>query len=537
MAVRFQESIEQEKSYSAVFDVFTSLGYKSAIEGNTFAEIVEAISKRSKFANKDEFQILVNAVKSNPDLGNCVIMGQSWLNPKYDSGTAACVFQDPAGNVYVSFAGTQDGEWPDNGTGMFSVSTTQQERAAAYFDDMAETYGWTPNDNIIVTGHSKGGNKAQYITLMSGHADLIDRCYSMDGQGFSPEAIAFFKEKYGKEQYEEILQKMYSICGNNDFVNEFGITIIPQDHRQYIKKPVEGMDMVGFHEIKNFFLKDGEFTGTVNEPTERGDMSYLAEDLSRMVMSLPIEERQAVAMTVMQLCELLIGDEHVIGLDGTVLTPDQLKLFMNKDMAKIIYALLASETGRKILLEQGAAFIQDLFRENPGQAIALLYGIAIAVPSLICIVYNIAPYVSLLLTGIERLKRLGADFQDAAGFFAQAAERIGELCLRIDDWAHGRGIGADDSRLRFDEGTAIGAQEELAGLSAELRDVAQRVRSIKNQIDFGLLTRYAFSIRLAGCAREIDRNAAAAAQMAKALEDGRDVYLRNEERISEKYVR
>lgn len=106
MAVRFQESIEQEKSYSAVIDVYTSLGYKSAIEGNTLAEIVKAMSKRSEFANKDEFQVLVNAVKSNPDLGNCVIKGQSWQNPKYDSGTAACVFQDPSGNVYVSFAGT-----------------------------------------------------------------------------------------------------------------------------------------------------------------------------------------------------------------------------------------------------------------------------------------------------------------------------------------------------------------------------------------------------------------------------------------------
>ena len=288
--------------------------------------------------------------------------------------------------------------------------------------------------------------------------------------------------------------------------------------------------------MKNFFLKDGEYTGSINEPAQRGDMSYLAEEMSGMIMKLPLVERKAVSMVVMQICEVFAGDEYMTGLDGTTVTLEKLEVFLNKDMAKILYALLASESGRKILVEQGTAFISDRFRENPWEAVALLYGIVIATPVLIYVVSNIGSYVSLILTGTEILKRLGADFQAAAGFFERALERIEAFCSGMDDWIHGRGFGADYSRFQFSEAAANDTLEELARQSAELENIAQQVRNIKDQIDFGLLTSYAFSIRLARCAREIDRNANTAVRMEKALGDGRDVYLQNEKRIVRKYA-
>ena len=55
--------------------------------------------------------------------------------------------------------------------------------------------------NIIVTGHSKGGNKAQYVTINSKYNDLIDKCFSFDGQGMSPEAIEAFINRHGKDAY------------------------------------------------------------------------------------------------------------------------------------------------------------------------------------------------------------------------------------------------------------------------------------------------------------------------------------------------
>lgn len=49
-------------------------------------------------------------------------------------------------------------------------------KVAEAADVVLESY-----DSITVTGHSKGGNKAQYVTVLS---DKVDRCISMDGQGF-----------------------------------------------------------------------------------------------------------------------------------------------------------------------------------------------------------------------------------------------------------------------------------------------------------------------------------------------------------------
>ena len=70
-----------------------------------------------------------------------------------------------------------------------------------------------------MTGHSKGGNKAQYITINSKYRDLIKYCFSFDGQGFSPEAVKIFKYRF--DDYDESVKKIYGFNGENDFVNPF----------------------------------------------------------------------------------------------------------------------------------------------------------------------------------------------------------------------------------------------------------------------------------------------------------------------------
>ena len=61
-------------------------------------------------------------------------------------------------------------------------------------NEMVGKYGISGRDHVAVTGYSKGGNKAQYVTVVSANADLIDSCVALDGQGFSPEAVSFWKQ-------------------------------------------------------------------------------------------------------------------------------------------------------------------------------------------------------------------------------------------------------------------------------------------------------------------------------------------------------
>lgn len=66
-------------------------------------------------------------------------------------------------------------------------------------------------ETVTVTGHSKGGNKAKYVTLLD---SSVDRCVAFDGQGFSDEFI----EKYRK-QISENQRKIRSCNVEGDYVN------------------------------------------------------------------------------------------------------------------------------------------------------------------------------------------------------------------------------------------------------------------------------------------------------------------------------
>ena len=219
------------ETYSAIFDLFTYWGYSMEAEpGKTLGEILQEALDTGN-SSEVYYQTLNDAIKRYPELANAEFKSPSWQQGgRYHSETYACVFELPNGDNYIAYRGTDDGVWIDNGQGMTQESTLLQREASDYFDQMAEQYGWTESDNIYVTGHSKGGNKAQYVTLMSNHANLVDECHSFDGQGFSDEAIQSLKEKYGEEGYQEVLKKMYGYNGANDYVNPLGKTIIPKEN-------------------------------------------------------------------------------------------------------------------------------------------------------------------------------------------------------------------------------------------------------------------------------------------------------------------
>lgn len=109
-------------------------------------------------------------------------------------------------DAIVAFRGTdkEAGEWPDNVEGLNESDTQCQIEALDYIESL-------PYENITVTGHSKGGNKAMYVAITS---DKVTRCVSFDGQGFSQE----FLDKYWAEIEEKSgIITCYSVA--TDFVH------------------------------------------------------------------------------------------------------------------------------------------------------------------------------------------------------------------------------------------------------------------------------------------------------------------------------
>lgn len=353
-----------------VLDTFMYLDYYQAAEGTSIRGILEELEKYPDYqeggCHFGEYTIIKQAAQNNA-VGELVIGCQS-VNMGYDQGTAACTFSAPDNStVYVVYRGTGDGEWPDNGIGMTKAVTTQQERALQYFEEVVETMGAGEKQRLVITGHSKGGNKAQFVTMETQYSDRIDTCYSVDGQGFSHKAVKRWQDKYGKSGYEKRTQKIQGIHGENDYVNVLGNCIIPQENIRYVRTAVEKDNYAGYHDIKYMFAewkldsKTGTdtivFQGRKNPYTSgRGALGNYAAVLSAWVMALPGEARDGCAAVVMQIMESLQGTKT--GLNGEKLTLFDLADFTFLGIPVVTNSLLWEEGGRNFL---GAAAGKENF--------------------------------------------------------------------------------------------------------------------------------------------------------------------------------
>ena len=153
---------------------------------------------------REEAEELIQAIQNDPELASLEVS-------HYTDGEirAACFVNPETNEAVIAYRGTGPlyEAWDDNCQGGYLSDTDMQKQALAFAQECAQDY-----DNITVTGHSKGGNMAQYVTVLMG--DKVDRCVSFDGQGFSDE----FLTKYADE-IEANRSKIRSVCSYNDYVN------------------------------------------------------------------------------------------------------------------------------------------------------------------------------------------------------------------------------------------------------------------------------------------------------------------------------
>lgn len=140
---------------------------------------------------------------------------------EYRKGQRAVCFADSRERMYVIYRGTHgDSEWLDNAEGMLVSDTIQQKAALNYLLSVKERY--KPR-YLAVAGHSKGGNKAQYITLTAPKG-TIDYGLSIDGQGFSLDFV--------KKYQENIMgrKNLFLIAEQRDIVNALGFYVSSVEH-------------------------------------------------------------------------------------------------------------------------------------------------------------------------------------------------------------------------------------------------------------------------------------------------------------------
>lgn len=292
---------------------------------STVGDILDGIQANDtpeKAARRPEgrYRALVNIARGNDRLRAMVIDKQSKTMGYADEGLVAAAFYGPVGRV-IAFKGTGDGEWNDNGVALIGLpqtntyyrydregrrigariveemASTQQAQSLDYFYRVTTELGWREPDSVIVAGHSKGGNKAQFITL---NTSGIKTCYSYCGQGFSPEALAHYKELLGGEKYDRRAAKVYSISSNNDFVNVLGDRLAPEK-QIYFLDPGEVRSTREYHELYMLFGADGK----LKKQAPKGKLSLVAERMWADGKTSP--DRPAVCMAVMTACEHYYG--------------------------------------------------------------------------------------------------------------------------------------------------------------------------------------------------------------------------------------
>lgn len=139
------------------------------------------------------------------------------IESRVDTRIRGVIFAYPTSSeAVVAFQGTGPyyAAWDDNCQGGYLTDTDMQEEALNFVKDWLHSkHNSQPEKaRLVVTGHSKGGNLAQYVTVLQ--HDAIQRCVSFDGQGFGDE----FMNKYRKEVHQAT-PKIRSVCAYNDFVN------------------------------------------------------------------------------------------------------------------------------------------------------------------------------------------------------------------------------------------------------------------------------------------------------------------------------
>ena len=341
-----------EEEISMVLNTYMYMNYKEAEDGMTLREILEEVRKLPEYQEGGRYYgeyCVVSEAARDDRIGKMTIGSQSHLMG-FDDGTCACTFSSSEKEVYVVYRGTGDGEWPDNGLGMTREKTLQQERALTYFETVVQKEDYQEKDRIIVTGHSKGGNKAQYVTMTTKYDSVVSACYNIDGQGFSEKAIARWKRSYSDQEYEARRSKITGIYGENDYIHVLGRSIVRDDQIYYVKTPVEVENFAGYHDIKYMFVTPeegpGETTGMIfsgrknSYVAEPGLLLACAAALSSEVMKMP------AAAVLMQLMEM--SGKKKRGQNGEILTGKDVEDFYGTGIPVILKSLFLTEEGRSV---------------------------------------------------------------------------------------------------------------------------------------------------------------------------------------------
>lgn len=243
-----------------------------------------------------EWADIIEAVQKNDKLKNLKIMDvQTHINKETSKVTPTTIcYEDADGNAIVAFRGTTGCEaWKDNVHGLNVSDTPKQLAALEYMNRLNYS-------NITVVGHSKGGNFAQYVGVLS---SKVKRAVSMDGQGMS--------DLFVKEHWREIMMnssKVQNYSAESDYVNHL-LYDVPGVAQNYVKSI--GVNDAAQSHAANSLLSFSNGKPKIEMVGGSPNKLQLIREFTTYIMkAAPPEERKKVAYYIDDIAAVVFaGDE------------------------------------------------------------------------------------------------------------------------------------------------------------------------------------------------------------------------------------
>lgn len=206
-----------------------------------------------------EWASIIEQLKSNENLKNLVLSDILLDESGYHTVTDATRYEypyplalcftddsDSPSDAVIAYKGTTgETEWADNVGGAYKAKTDPQKVALDFAVKMGIKYS-----DITVTGHSKGANKAMFVSIF---ASSVTRCVCFDGQGFSSE---FYKDSTVWKRIRERTSIITNYALSSDFVHIL-LNQIPGSNQYYCEG--YGVDSIMENYSPNSFLKQTDW--------------------------------------------------------------------------------------------------------------------------------------------------------------------------------------------------------------------------------------------------------------------------------------
>ena len=275
-----------------------------------------------------DFDAITTFVHANKEIngfpgleGYTLLSTEPFSHPNYPNSPTyakAMVVKSPNGSIFVHFRGTGDGNWIHNAAAYGGPDSPMQEWAADYFDRAYADYG--RDGEIYVTGHSQGGNNAQFAAIRSTNADKITACIALDAPGFSNNFVNKSQTDLGLTLYKNRANKIWAFNGDSDYVSCLGQQTIIAPEQSYLLKTNEYNDITkaiySYHDIKGKLNDKGEFLAVYNDPSKATAIRQFMLALNNEIVNLDIDQAR-LATIAMKYAENLLGKDDMYHINLT----------------------------------------------------------------------------------------------------------------------------------------------------------------------------------------------------------------------------